>query len=84
VVRKAARHGQVEAQYRFGFALLNGQGVVQDYKSAFYWLEKAAQQGNAKAQFNLGDMYYSGTSINKDIPQAYLEFAQKLRSQEFK
>lgn len=71
---KAARHNQVEAQYRFGFALLNGQGVVQDYKSAFYWLEKAAQQGNAKAQFNLGDMYYSGTSINKDIPQAYLWF----------
>ena len=54
--------------------MLNGQGVVQDYKSAFYWLEKAARQGNAKAQFNLGDMYYSGTSINKDLPQAYLWF----------
>lgn len=71
---KAARHDHFEAQYRFGSALLNGQGVVQNYKDAFYWLEKAARQGSAKAQFDLGDMYYSGISINKDIQLAYLWF----------
>jgi len=48
--------------------------VVQNYKAAFYWLEKAARQGSAKAQFDLGDMYYSGISINKDIQLAYLWF----------
>lgn len=71
---KAARHDQVEAQYRYGLALLNGQGIVQDYKTAFYWLEKAARQGHPLAQSNLGEMYYSGVAINKNIERAYLWF----------
>ena len=71
---KAAQHNQVEGQYRYGLALLNGQGIVQDYKTAFYWLEKAARQGHPLAQSTLGDMYYSGIAINKDIERAYLWF----------
>jgi len=69
---KAARNDQVEAQYRYGLALLEGQGVVQDYKAAFYWLEKAARQGNAKARFALGEMYHSGIGIKSDLERAYL------------
>lgn len=71
---KAARHNQVEAQYRYGLALLEGQGLVQDYKTAFYWLEKAAQQGHALAQSTLGDMYHAGIAIPIDIERAYLWF----------
>jgi uncharacterized protein len=72
---KAAQHGKVLAQYRYGLALLKGQGVVQDYKKASYWLEKAARQGNAEAQFALGEMYHSGTGIIKDdVERAYLWF----------
>jgi len=71
---KAARHDQVEAQYRYGVALLKGQGIVQDYKTAFYWLEKAAQQGHAKAQSTLGEMYNSGIAIKVDVERAYLWF----------
>ena len=69
---KAARNDQVEAQYRYGLALLEGQGVVQDYKASFYWLEKAAMQGNAKARFALGEMYHSGIGIKSDVERAYL------------
>jgi uncharacterized protein len=71
---KAANHNQVEAQYRYGMALLHGNGVVQDYKAAFYWLEKAAQQGHAQAQSALGEMYQDGIAINKDFERAYLWF----------
>ena len=48
--------------------------MVQDYKTAFYWLEKAAQQGHAQAQSTLGEMYHSGIAINSDIERAYLWF----------
>ena len=71
---KAARHNQVEAQYRYGWALLKGLGVVQDYKAAFYWLEKAAQQGNSEAQLALGEIYHSGIGIKPDTERAYLWF----------
>ena len=71
---KAARHSQVEAQYRYGWALLKGLGVVQDYKEAFNWLEKAAQQGHAQAQFALGEIYHSGIGIKQDTERAYLWF----------
>jgi uncharacterized protein len=71
---KAAQHNSVEGQYRYGLALLNGQGTVQDYKTAFYWLDKAARQGHPLAQSTLGEMFYSGIAINKDIERAYLWF----------
>jgi TPR repeat protein len=48
--------------------------VVQDYKTAFYWLEKAARLGQAQAQATLGEMYHSGIAINGDIQRAYLWF----------
>jgi hypothetical protein len=71
---KAARHGQVDAQYHYGQALRDGQGVVQDYRTAFYWLEKAARQGHAQAQFALGEMYHAGTGTKSDKERAYLWF----------
>jgi len=41
---KAANQGQVEAQYRYGYALLKGLGVVQDYKMAFFLVGKSGAQ----------------------------------------
>lgn len=71
---KAAQHGQVEAQFRYGAALLEGQGVVQEYKEAFFWLEKAAQGGNAEAQYAIGEMYREGIGTDSNAEQAYLWF----------
>ena len=73
-IKTLAEQGQVDAQYRFGRILFQGVGVVQDYKAAFYWLEKAAGQGHAEAQLALGNMYYSGAGIKSDIERAYLWF----------
>jgi hypothetical protein len=73
-IKTLAEQGQVDEQYHFGMTLFKGVGVVQDYKAAFYWLEKAAGQGHAKAQLALGDMYFSGSGIKSDIERAYLWF----------
>ena len=48
--------------------------MVQDYKTAFYWLEKAARLGQAQAQATLGEMYHSGIAIKGDSERAYLWF----------
>ena len=71
---KAAQHGQVEAQFRYGAALLEGQGVVQEYKEAFLWLEKAAQGGNVEAQYAIGEMYREGIGTQSNAELAYLWF----------
>ena len=42
-----AKQGKVLAQYKLGYMYNNGQGVLQDYKSAFKWYSLAAKQGYA-------------------------------------
>ena len=54
--------------------MLKGLGVVQDYKRAFFWLEKAARNGYADAQLTLGEMYQLGLAVNSDNERAYLWF----------
>lgn len=51
--------------------------IIQDYSTAFDWVEKSANQGYAKAQYELAVMYENGYGTNKDITQAiaYYEMA---------
>jgi len=44
----------------------NGDGVLQDYKTAVKWYTSAAEQGLAEAQFNLGVMYDNGQGVLQD------------------
>ena len=45
------------AQVNFGYMLLEGATVPQDYAEAAKWYRKAADQGLADAQNTLGYMY---------------------------
>lgn len=51
--------------------------IIQDYSTAFDWIEKSANQGYAKAQYELAEMYENGRGTNKDINKAisYYELA---------
>ncbi|MCX7097681.1 MAG: tetratricopeptide repeat protein [Methylococcales bacterium] len=71
---KAAGHNNVEGQYFYGKALLEGRGITQDFRQAVYWLEKAAHRGYGDAQMALGDMYRMGSGIDIDLERAYLWF----------
>lgn len=44
-----AKKGQPDAQYAIGYMYYYGQGVVEDRKKAWYWINQAAQAKQAEA-----------------------------------
>jgi TPR repeat protein len=78
-LRKAAKAGNAEAQFRLGVMFGNGDGVGLDYEQAREWFEKAAAQGHESALITLAWMYANGTGVAVDEDRArelYLEAAQ--------
>ena len=73
-LERAAAHGHIEAQYEFGNALREGNGVVQDYERAAKWLQLSAERGYADAQYALGQMYRMGMGVPVDNARAYMWF----------
>ncbi|MCH1429885.1 MAG: sel1 repeat family protein [Chlamydiales bacterium] len=67
---RAAKKGNIEAQYKLGMMYFNAKGTVRDYHLAFVWYRRAAQKGYAKAQNALGYMYEAGLGTRKDATQA--------------
>ena len=78
-IRKAARAGNAEAQFRLGVMYGNGDGVGLDHQQARAWFEKAIAQGHQNAMITLAWMYASGTGVETDESRArdlYLEAAR--------
>jgi TPR repeat protein len=50
----------------------NGDGVIQNDKTAFTWYSLAAEQGLDLAQNNLGVMYHFGFGVLTDYKKAYM------------
>jgi len=78
-IRKAARAGNPEAQFRLGVMFGNGDGVGLDYEQARSWFEKAAAQGHEGALITLAWMYANGAGVAVDEGRArelYLEAAR--------
>lgn len=48
-ITNAANDGDVKAQFILGLMYRNGEGVEQDYSSAFFWLKRASDQGHPQA-----------------------------------
>ena len=79
-IRKAAKAGNAEAQFRLGVMYGNGDGVVLDHQQALAWFEKAVAQGHENALITLAWMYASGTGVEADEARArelYLEAARR-------
>lgn len=65
-----AESGNAEAQYKVGMAYYNGDGVLQDYKTALSWLAKSVE-GNYPAAFGIvGDCFMMGKGVQQDPKQA--------------
>ncbi len=78
-LRKAAKGGNAEAQFRLGVMFGNGDGVALDYAQAKEWFEKAAAQGHENALITLAWMYANGAGIDTDETRArelYLKAAE--------
>jgi TPR repeat protein len=73
-LKRAARWGNTDAQYRLGMACLE----VGREEEAFHWLFKSAGAGNARAQNLVGMMYEAGEPVEQNDREAvhwYLESA---------
>jgi TPR repeat protein len=55
------------AQYRLARMYRYGDGVAQDRKEEWKWLERAAQSGNTDAQFELGMLLREGKGVVQDF-----------------
>ncbi|MCG6965220.1 MAG: sel1 repeat family protein [Chromatiaceae bacterium] len=69
-IRKAAREGNAEAQFRLGVMFGNGDGVGLDYEQARNWFEQAAAQGHEGALLTLAWMHANGTGVDVDEDRA--------------
>jgi len=67
---KAAKQGNVDAQYNLGWLYSKGEGVPLDYAEAVIWYRMAAENGNAKAQSKLGTFYDNGLGVSQDYAEA--------------
>ena len=68
--RPLAEAGDSEAQLHLGSLYYIGNGVEQNFISAFLWYKKAADQGNVNAQYSIGNMYLLGEGIEQDNEEA--------------
>ncbi len=59
-------------QYNLGQMYNNGEGVLQNYKTAVKWYTLAAEQGHASAQYNLGVMYTNGDGVTENYVKAHM------------
>lgn len=48
-LKPEAEKGQCDAQYAVGYMYYYGQGVTEDRKKAWYWINTAANAGQAEA-----------------------------------
>ncbi len=67
---KAARSGDVRAQYRVGELLRTSEPPLQNLAEARKWYQKAAEQGHPLAQYALGNIYAQGAGVRQDYHRA--------------
>ena len=75
VCSRAAKQGDVYAQFGLGRMYYNGYGVPKNDREAVKWFRLAAKQGFASAQYDLGRMYANGKGVTQDQQEAYIWFS---------
>lgn len=65
-----ANDGEAEAQNSLGLRYLLGDGVQQNFDTAYVWFLQAANRGYAKGEYNLAVMYAAGLGVHRDNDQA--------------
>jgi len=67
---KAARLGNVHAQYMLGKIYLDANGSYENAEKAILWLTKAADSGSSLAQYVMGKLYRDGNHAEMDLEKA--------------
>lgn len=69
-LRRAARDGDLAAQFELGARHADGDGVAQDWAEAARWFRRAAEGGMGPAQHNLAVLYERGRGLDPDPREA--------------
>jgi len=69
-LRRAAVHGNSEAQFWLGAAYEQGWIGATNFQEALKWFRKAAEQGHPDAQASLGQMYEDGEGVEQNYALA--------------
>jgi TPR repeat protein len=69
--RRAAGHGNSNAETNLGFMAEKGWGEPQSYDEAFSWYYKAAGHGNAAAMDDIGFNFQYGVGVAVDYAKAW-------------
>jgi TPR repeat protein len=68
---KAAKQGDLVAQYKLGRLYEKGMGVPKDYAEAIHWYKISAENGDWSAQLELGRMLRDGRGAQRNLVDAY-------------
>ena len=80
-LKRAAEHGNADAQYELGDCYNYGEGTEKDSEKAFEWYLKAAKQGHSDAQYELGECYRFGFGTEEN-PEKAFEWCMKAAKQD--
>src|SRR5579862_6718018 len=64
---RAAREGDVEAQYWLGACFAKGEGVLRSIGDAVVWYRRAAEGGHLEAQYRLGLIFLEGVASDQAV-----------------
>jgi TPR repeat protein len=78
--RKAAMHGDVDAQTEVARCLFFGIGTAKDLFRSLAWYKKAAKRGDSDAQYALGRAYELGEGVVRR-PTVALHWYKKAATQ---
>ncbi|MCX6861247.1 MAG: tetratricopeptide repeat protein [Verrucomicrobia bacterium] len=69
--RKAAEHGDADAQNSLGYSYQTGIGIAQDATEAVRWFTLAAEHRFPRAWANLAICHANGYGVPKDVVESY-------------
>jgi tetratricopeptide (TPR) repeat protein len=80
--KRAAQHGNIDAQSSLAGMYENGLGVKQDFEESLKWYNMAAENGHVLAQYSLACKYQEGEGVNVDTQEA-IRWYKKAAQQDF-
>ena len=64
---RAAKRGNVQAQFDLAMMYASGNGVKRDERVAFSWFHKAARAGHTEAKYYMGLSFQQGRGVKKQL-----------------
>ncbi|SFV50473.1 hypothetical protein MNB_SV-12-761 [hydrothermal vent metagenome] len=64
---RAAKRGNVRAQFDLAMMYASGNGVAKNERTAFNWFHKAARNGHARAKYYMGLSFLQGRGVKKQL-----------------